>query len=354
MKRKFIQSGLLLGVILLWLGVSLPVCAAENASDVASMDVKLVINGEAIATNLSDGQPYITKSGRTMLPLRLIGETIHATVYYVNDTIVIEKPTSDYSASIKINNPRYLVNHQERMMDIPPVVRPEGRTYLPARAIAESFGEVEWDHATRTVTITSKLEEKRTHTTYPLNETLGYELIRGHGLTHFSDIYMARNNPRAHQQEGLIFPVPKDSEYRTQGIDNLLLKNVKKVPTGYVVAVEKSMKKIQDNGMDIFYDNLKSDTLVYAGMVVSTSDYTSDGTYLFSTDGLLSNGDKAVETHRLYVQAIGKPRQYAFFDVDCPINECTLMTNDGKLIATAPNGTVREWSIKDLLAKAGF
>ena len=45
------------------------------------------------------------------------------------------------------------VNGQTQTMDQAPVIR-DGRTYLPARYVAEAFGDnVSWDAASQTVTV---------------------------------------------------------------------------------------------------------------------------------------------------------------------------------------------------------
>ncbi|HHW44846.1 MAG TPA: copper amine oxidase N-terminal domain-containing protein, partial [Desulfotomaculum sp.] len=52
-----------------------------------------------------------------------------------------------------IGNKTLLVNGQTKTMDVAPLIR-EGRTYLPARWVAEAFGyEVKWDEARRAVLV---------------------------------------------------------------------------------------------------------------------------------------------------------------------------------------------------------
>lgn len=58
------------------------------------------------------------------------------------------------SASTALAAPRVVVNSQELVFDVPPVVE-QGRTLVPLRAIFEALGaEVSWDSSTQTVTAT--------------------------------------------------------------------------------------------------------------------------------------------------------------------------------------------------------
>ncbi|MFO7655431.1 MAG: copper amine oxidase N-terminal domain-containing protein, partial [Bacteroidales bacterium] len=51
------------------------------------------------------------------------------------------------------SNPEALVNGKKILLDAPPQIR-QGRTFVPIRFISEAFGAiVEWDAATRTVTV---------------------------------------------------------------------------------------------------------------------------------------------------------------------------------------------------------
>jgi len=55
---------------------------------------------------------------------------------------------------MQIGNSVFSVNGEQKTLDVPPQLV-GGRTLVPVRAIAESFGaEVGWDQDTSTVTIT--------------------------------------------------------------------------------------------------------------------------------------------------------------------------------------------------------
>ncbi len=59
----------------------------------------------------------------------------------------------DIEIKMVIDNPTVVVNGEESVIDVPPTIL-NGRTMVPIRFVAENLGaEVEWDGATRTVTI---------------------------------------------------------------------------------------------------------------------------------------------------------------------------------------------------------
>ncbi len=59
----------------------------------------------------------------------------------------------DIEIKMVIDNPSVMVNGEETVIDVPPTIL-DGRTMVPIRFVAENLGaEVEWDGATRTVTI---------------------------------------------------------------------------------------------------------------------------------------------------------------------------------------------------------
>ena len=53
-------------------GVLMAACALPIQA--ASTDVHLEVNGVPIQSNAETGTPYISDNGRTMLPIRLLGE----------------------------------------------------------------------------------------------------------------------------------------------------------------------------------------------------------------------------------------------------------------------------------------
>lgn len=93
---------------------------------------------------------------RTMVPLRAIFEALDATVEWDGDTRTITGKKGDTTVVMVVDNTEMKVNDEVKTLDTPAQIVND-RTLVPARAISEALGaDVQWDGATRTVTITAK------------------------------------------------------------------------------------------------------------------------------------------------------------------------------------------------------
>ncbi len=114
--------------------------------------IKVYVNNKRI---LFDTDPMLVNS-RTMVPVRAIFEALGAKVMWDNNTQTAIGIMGDTTVKIAIGQ-SYLTKNGEVINLDSPAFLTSGRTYVPARAIAESFNcTVEWDNDTRTVTIKSK------------------------------------------------------------------------------------------------------------------------------------------------------------------------------------------------------
>jgi len=99
-----------------------------------------------------DVAPLI-RNGRTMLPARFVAEALGAAVNWdeIKRTVTVTK--DEIKIVIKIDSQTTVVNGEEIKLDSPAFIE-SGRTYTPLRLIAESLGaSVDWDEDTKTVTI---------------------------------------------------------------------------------------------------------------------------------------------------------------------------------------------------------
>lgn len=117
------------------------------------------INGEV---HTLDAAPYIKPPGRTMVPLRFISEGLGVTVDYwpkkgkVKEVYIYFKGKK---ITLYIGKNEALIDERHVYLDAAPEIKPPGRTFVPIRFIAETFGaDVGWDSVLRKVTIT--LEEE--------------------------------------------------------------------------------------------------------------------------------------------------------------------------------------------------
>jgi len=115
-----------------------------------TQEIKVLVNGTAVAFD----QPPIIENGRTLVPLRAIFEALGATVEWEQSTQTVTAVKDDITIILKIGDAFLTKNGERIALDVPAKIV-GGRTLVPARAVAESFGaDVQWDQATRTVTIT--------------------------------------------------------------------------------------------------------------------------------------------------------------------------------------------------------
>jgi len=108
-----------------------------------------LINNE---TSSLEAAPVI-KNGRTMVPLRFIGEAFGAEFTYDSVFKIIDINFGSDKIKMQIGKDVAFVNDKEVALDVAPYIV-NGRTLVPIRFISETFGaEVVWDGTTKTVTI---------------------------------------------------------------------------------------------------------------------------------------------------------------------------------------------------------
>ena len=110
---------------------------------------QIVRNG--IATPLE--VPAQILDGRTLVPLRAIFEALGASVEWEGTTQTVSSVKGKKTVILTVGVPSISVNGEAKPLDVPAQIV-NGRTLVPARAVAEAFGcEVVWIAETRTVVI---------------------------------------------------------------------------------------------------------------------------------------------------------------------------------------------------------
>jgi hypothetical protein len=130
---------------------TIPLKDTSGTTPTASSDeIKVLVNGTAVIFD----QPPIIQNGRTLVPLRVIFEALGATVNWNQSTQTVTAVRDDTIVSLTIGSNTLNRNGEQVILDVPAQLV-GGRTLVPARAVAESFGaSVDWDAGTRTVMIT--------------------------------------------------------------------------------------------------------------------------------------------------------------------------------------------------------
>lgn len=112
-------------------------------------DIKVTLNGNQINFD----QPPVIQDGRTLVPLRAIFEAMGASVEWNDSTKTVKAVRGADTVELTIGSNIMKKNSQDIALDVTAQIV-NGRTLVPARAVAEAFGaNVDWDSNTKTVII---------------------------------------------------------------------------------------------------------------------------------------------------------------------------------------------------------
>ena len=138
---KKIVSVLIVAVVLL------------SATFVYAQDVSVYLNGARLEF---DVEPRIIND-RTMVPMRKIFEALGAIVTWDGATQTVTGKKGDVVVNVSIDSKVLFKNGSPTSLDVAPVLI-DGRTLVPARAIAESFDcKVDWDGTKQRVDIATNV-----------------------------------------------------------------------------------------------------------------------------------------------------------------------------------------------------
>ncbi len=161
LRKRFLRTIVICLTLVLFCGNTNAALAQEptlpllQKKAVFTIDHNIVRVDDAIFT--IDASPYIEK-GRTLLPLRYLGEVIGAEVKWNGNS---------KEATLKLQNGKVLIlkageiflndNGKYELMDSAPAIVPPGRICLPARYVYEAAGySVVWEQDTQQVIVTRK------------------------------------------------------------------------------------------------------------------------------------------------------------------------------------------------------
>jgi hypothetical protein len=100
--------------------------------------------------------PPFTLDGRTMVPIRFVGEALGAKIDWDQAAQKVTLTLQGTTVELWIDKSEARVNGKKVFMDVPAKII-KGRTMVPIRFVSESFNqEVSFDNATSTITITGK------------------------------------------------------------------------------------------------------------------------------------------------------------------------------------------------------
>lgn len=114
------------------------------------------VDGAETEVDPGRGTAPILEGERTLLPLRAVVEAMGGTVEWEAETQTTLLAKGDVIVLLTIGGDTAFVNETQHTLDAAPIVQ-NGRTMLPIRLIAESFGyTVAWDEGAQTVTLTAE------------------------------------------------------------------------------------------------------------------------------------------------------------------------------------------------------
>jgi hypothetical protein len=131
--------------------VTFNAAASKTITLVLTIGIDVVsINGKATSI---DAAPEIINS-RTFVPIRFIAESFGAAVEWLPETQGITITLGDHTIGLQIGNATAVIDGTIVSLSAAPYIK-NGRTMVPLRVISEAFGgDVVWDPAARTITIT--------------------------------------------------------------------------------------------------------------------------------------------------------------------------------------------------------
>lgn len=139
----------------LLMGISLTMFTGV-ATAAPAQPIKIQFNG----VNLSSDSAPVLKNGRTLVPVRLVSETLGADVNWDGATKTVTIIKNADTVKLTINQKATTKNGQPaQALEVPAEII-NGKTYVPVRFVSEVLGaKVDWDNTNRAVKI--QFEEKR-------------------------------------------------------------------------------------------------------------------------------------------------------------------------------------------------
>jgi len=142
----------------------------------AASPIKIVIDGKEV---VSDVAPVV-ENGVTLVPLRVISESLGADVVWTSSTRTVTIKTAAYTVVFRQNSSSFTVNGAAKTLEVP-CKSIGGRTMIPLRAFAESIGaEVSYSNNTAFVnyftTMTGSIKVSGSTTVQPIMEAAARNL----------------------------------------------------------------------------------------------------------------------------------------------------------------------------------
>ncbi|RAU91046.1 stalk domain-containing protein [Paenibacillus sp. YN15] len=114
----------------------------------------MTVNGVEKEIDEGNGTTPLLYNGRTILPIRALIEELGGTLEWQNQEQKITIHLNSSTVILWVDKPTALVNGVEQTLDVAPIIL-NGRTMIPLRFVGESLGlHLDWDGAEQKITLT--------------------------------------------------------------------------------------------------------------------------------------------------------------------------------------------------------
>lgn len=116
--------------------------------------ISVIVNDKKI--DFPDAKPFVDSNNRTQTPARFIAESLGATAAWDGQEKKATFTSGNEVLILYIGDVNYTINGKVKQMDTTALLK-DGRTYVPAKYVAEAFGaNVNWKSESRTVSVSTK------------------------------------------------------------------------------------------------------------------------------------------------------------------------------------------------------
>lgn len=206
---------------------------AAPGSRTVSKPIEIYMDGKKLNADVS---PVIL-DGRALVPLRVISENLGASVNWNNTAKTVDITTFSGKILLKINDKTAIINGQKVALEVPATII-KGRTMVPLRFIGESLGAtVSWDNTRRVVSI-ARSEPQITDFSYETIDGKPSVVIRGDGLLEYSTVSSTGENQIALDIKGRMLTDKNALYIYDEFVQKALMGSIQENPSATRIVVD--------------------------------------------------------------------------------------------------------------------
>lgn len=149
--------------------ISIIIIATGEACQASEKPLTISVDGKAIQFDESTGFPYVTDSGRIMVPLRICLSSIGCEVDWNQQRQTVISRKGEITVEVPMGKKEISKNQIPISIDTVAIIK-NGRIYLPLRGVMETYDyDVDWDSKTRIVSVISNTSYSNVINLTPFN-----------------------------------------------------------------------------------------------------------------------------------------------------------------------------------------